>query len=273
MKIPYYECNSNGNTFIILYPFSVSKVLSPKFIQEICKSYGSEKVDGLILIRNKNKLFSIDYYNNDGSWETFCLNGTVCSSKILLENKINIKKIITGSGKCNINFLKNNKIKIELNNPYTMKFDKNNLKWRNSHLVFESYLIDHFECFYIYSGAKHIVIKSRDDILFNDNELLEKKLKKIRYNKLFLPDGVNVNIYKIINNNTIQVKTYEKGVESMMKSCSSGSLACAFHHYHNLKSKAIKIINDGGESEIFFKNNKSEFISNGNIKYKGELNI
>ena len=59
----------------------------------------------------------------------------------------------------------------------------------------------------------------------------------------------------------------------MMKSCSSGEFKThAFHHYHNLKSKAIKISNDGGESEIF-KNNKSEFISNGNIKYKGELNI
>lgn len=154
-----------------------------------------------------------------------------------------------------------------------MKFNKNRLKWENSNLFFETYLIDNFKCFYIYSGAKHIVIKSSDDTLFNSKELLEKKLKKIRYNKLFLPDGVNVNIYKIINNNTIQVKTYEKGVESMMKSCSSGSLACAFHHYHNFKSKEMKIINDGGESEIIFKSNKSVFISRGNIKYKGELSI
>ena len=58
-----------------------------------------------------------------------------------------------------------------------------------------------------------------------------------------------------------------------MKSCSSGSLACAFHHYHNFKYKNIKIINDGGESEIIFKSNKSVFIYRGNIKYKGELSI
>ena len=25
------------------------------------------------------------YYNNDGSWETFCLNGTICCSLILEE--------------------------------------------------------------------------------------------------------------------------------------------------------------------------------------------
>ena len=35
----------------------------------------------------------------------------------------------------------------------------------------------------------------------------------------------------------------------------------------------IKIINDGGESEIIFKSNKSVFISRGNINYKGELSI
>ena len=114
-------------------------------------------------------------------------------------------------------------------------------------------MIDNFKCFYIYSGAKHIVIKSSDDILFNSKELLEKKLKKIRYNKLFLPDGVNVNIYKIINNNTIQVKTYEKGVESMMKSCSSGSLACAFHHYQILNLKKLKLLMMAVNQKLFLK--------------------
>ena len=94
MKIPYYECNSNVILSQYYIHLAYRKFYHQNLFKEICKSYGSEKVDGLILIRNKNKLFSIDYYN-DGSWETFCLNGTVCSSKILLENKINIKKIIT----------------------------------------------------------------------------------------------------------------------------------------------------------------------------------
>ena len=25
----------------------------------------------------------MDYYNNDGTWETFCLNGVICASLIL----------------------------------------------------------------------------------------------------------------------------------------------------------------------------------------------
>ena len=68
--------------------------------------------------------------------------------------------------------------------------------------------------------------------LFNDDLNLEKILKKIRYNKLFLPDGVNVNIYRCKDHNAIQVKTYEKGIEAMMSSCSSGSYACAYHYFY-----------------------------------------
>ena len=138
------------------------------------------------------------------------------------------------------------------------------------------YCLWNFKCYYINSGAKHIVVKSEDDNLFNDDLNLEKILKKIRYNKLFLPDGVNVNIYRYKGHNAIQVKTYEKGIETMMSSCSSGSYACAYHYFHcERKSSKIKIFNDGGTSEVIFKkqNEKNLFLSKGEIEYKGELDI
>ena len=47
-------------------------------------------------------------------------------------------------------------------------------------------------------------------------------------NKLLFPYGINVNYYKVICSNTIEVKTYEKGIESMMQSCTSESFVCAY---------------------------------------------
>ena len=40
-------------------------------------------------------------------------------------------------------------------------------------------------------------------------------------NKFLFPYGTNVNYYKDISPNTIEVKTYEKGIESMKQSCTS----------------------------------------------------
>ena len=46
-------------------------------------------------------------------------------------------------------------------------------------------------------------------------------------NELLFPYGINVNYYKVIGSNTKEVKTYEKGIESTMQSCASGSFVCA----------------------------------------------
>ena len=276
MKVPFYKCNSKGNSFIII--FLSTKLLSLKSnkIINICNSIDNQRVDGLILldIIDNSNIATMNYYNNDGTWETFCLNGTICCSLILKEKKLYFHNIETGSGLYGIKVMKNNLVQVELPRPINMEFNKSKNYGEDGKNKFDSILIEGFKCYYINSGAKHIVIKSNDDILFEDDLKLEKILKKIRYNKLFLPDGVNINIYRYKAVDTIQVKTYEKGVEAMMTSCSSGSYACAYHYYHCYKkSYKIKILNDGGTSEVIFKDNKNLFLSKGEIEYKGELDI
>ena len=108
--------------------------------------------------------------------------------------------------------------------------------------------------------------------------------KKIRHNKILFPDGINVNFYKIINKNTIEVRTYEKGVEALMLSCVSGSFACAYHFCKRTNTQnEINIMNPGGNFLCSFKNNKKvnsldsylneiEFLKNSNsIQSTGEI--
>lgn len=261
MKIPFYKCNANGNTFIIVVG---NKKLNRDFfnknqIKKICSTKDKELVDGFILLNIINDKFIMNYFNNDGNWETFCLNGLRCVALIL--NKELCKKDFTI--KCN-DEIYSTKVNIEdatvdvfLNEPLYYKKD----------ISCENYIGD-----YINSGAKHFVIRYNDK--WPKMEKLEKISKLIRYNTNIFPDGVNVNFYKVVNHDTIEVKTYEKGIESMMASCASGSYACAydFSKKQSILGK-INIINDGGVFNITFNKHykKNKLIGKAEIEYKGVL--
>lgn len=262
MNIPFYKCNSNGNDFKIIVH---KDTLDPSFftkekIKNICNIESDIYVDGLILLNYKNDLIFMDYYNNDGSWETFCLNGAICCS-LVLKKEFNTDNfnIISNDIMYKTKNIKHNFVKVEINKP----------KYKLKNIVVNGYNSN-----YLDSGAKHLVINYSKEWI-GKKQLLQD-MKKIRYDKQFSPKGINVNFYKIINKQTIQVKTYEKGIESIMDSCASGSYACAYDHSKKNKNiKSIKVINDGGNSEVLFGKNYSTnfFSSKGVIEYKGNIKV
>ena len=78
---------------------------------------------------------------------------------------------------------------------------------------------------FIDSGARHFVCQS-DNL---DEEHVLTLGRKIRHSQPFKPQGINVNFYRLESNNIIEIRTYEKGVEKLMLSCSSGSAAVVYH--------------------------------------------
>ena len=261
MKVPFYKCNSKGNSFIIIFPSS-SIILSSFQIKKICQSASNELVDGLILldIDKNQQIASMHYYNNDGTWETFCLNGLICCV-LILEKKFNKNNFIIVSNKTKYN--------TQIDGSYNVKVQIKKPVYKKKNIHVEHVIGD-----YLDSGAKHLVVNYLD--AWGDNIKLKSEMKKIRENKLFYPSGINVNFYKILEPGLIQVKTYEKGIEEMMDSCASGSFASAYDYsMKNGYFDKIKIINDGGNSEVVFENNYKEnfFLSKGEIEYNGELEI
>ena len=119
MMLSSYICNGNGNSFVIILHYNNLKKDFFDFltVQKICL-YNQKNVDGLVVINIKSDNIFIDYFNNDGSWETLCLNGLRCASLIL--SKINHSKTINLV--CNdkiykTKVLENNMILVELSKP------------------------------------------------------------------------------------------------------------------------------------------------------------
>ena len=257
MKLPVVKANGNQNSFILIEkPFSDFKLNTQEIIN-LCK-IDNKIVDGLIIIEKINfENFQVDYFNNDGSWETLCINSLRCVGLMVLK-KYNLKNFIAqcGDGNHLVEIIDQNNVRVSMNPPV----------YRSKEIE-----IDGIKGFYIFAGAKHFVINYKHE--WPSNSRLEKIAKKIRYNKIF-KNGINVNFYKN-NDNNIDVITYEKGIEKIMPSCASGSFACAYHHifHNNLKNKDIYITNVVGELFAYIDLIKNKFFMSGpaEIEYEKEL--
>ena len=81
MDIPFTKAHGTGNDFIILYSEDVLSIdINENFIKQLCHRQTGVGADGLLLLSPNDTLdFKMDYYNNDGSWETMCANGARCA--------------------------------------------------------------------------------------------------------------------------------------------------------------------------------------------------
>ena len=81
-----------------------------------------------------------------------------------------------------------------------------------------------------------------------------EKGRKIRYGAPYFEAGTNVNFVEKINNNTFNVRTYERGVEDETLSCGTGVTAVALASYHtdHTNEKIINIETPGGRLKIEF---------------------
>lgn len=90
----------------------------------------------------------------------------------------------------------------------------------------------------------HLVVLTKE---IKEDEIEEVGIKA-NSTKSVLPQGANVNYLKILGEDSVYVKTYERGV-GFTKACGTGMtasiVACTIEH-PEMKNKPIKIYNDGG---------------------------
>jgi diaminopimelate epimerase len=109
-------------------------------------------------------------------------------------------------------------------------------------------------------GNPHFLVQV-DEV---DSFDLESFSKKVVLSNTFL-DGVNVEIYQIINDNFIKTRVFERGVGET-DACGSGAL-CLFSYLYseNKVSNPTTILFPGGELDLEFKN--EELFLSGTVTY------
>ncbi|MBC8256416.1 MAG: diaminopimelate epimerase [Candidatus Marinimicrobia bacterium] len=241
MKIPFTKCHANGNDFILILSEYFPEVDDKEsIIQRLCNRHTGIGADGLFIISPSEKNdFSLDYYNSDGSWETFCANGSRCASLFMYQSRKVEQKMTfeTGAGMYWSEIKSEGMVMMGMRTP-----------------EYKSKALNPEGCagFFVNSGARHFVCESNN----LDEEYVTNIGRRIRHHQIFQPKGINVNFYKLEDDGTIQIRTYEKGVEQMMLSCSSGSTAVVFHLSHSLGlSSPITTASPGGKLRFTFDKN------------------
>ncbi|BBA51974.1 diaminopimelate epimerase [uncultured Fusobacterium sp.] len=249
----FSKMQAAGNDFILMNGMIEKSSNWNETAKKVCDRHFGIGADGLMFCeRSSNADIKMSYYNSDGSRGEMCGNGIRCFAKFVYDSKIvtkdefsvetdagikHIKLDIGISG--DIEYLKVDMEKIDFRGravPCTIKKEnilEEEIFIKEKKVIFSSVLM----------GVPHttIFVENFDEYDVNEiGSLMEK-------NDIF-PEKTNVNFAKIMTDDTIMIKTWERGAGRTL-GCGTGCCATAAlaHKLGKIKEKKIKLLAEGGE--------------------------
>lgn len=201
MIFPFAKYQAAGNDFILIDDRKEIFPVSAPLVKRFCHRHYGIGADGLILLQNSKKAdFRMRIFNSDGSEAEMCGNGIRClfhfAQTLGFHSKLQIETI-QETLSC---YFVESKIAVLLPNPE----------------------IRHELAFV--SGVPHL-------ITFVDNLAsvdVGQSGRRLRFDPRFAPHGTNATFAQRLPDNTLQVATYERGVEKETLACGTGAIAAAF---------------------------------------------
>jgi diaminopimelate epimerase len=213
-----------GNDFVMIDNRAARIMDASDLARRICTRALSVGADGLILVESSVRAtFRMRYWNSDGSFGAFCGNGTRCAARFAFLNVMAGRKmtIETDAGIVSAEISDGGQVTLALPPPSMFK-PKRPLTVGNQTVHGSSILV----------GVPHYVLYLRDDPsaalrtgLWTQN--IVPLGSTIRQHPDLAPDGANVNFVTVRDGHSIEVRTYERGVEAETLSCGSGVVASA----------------------------------------------
>ena len=265
--IPFYKMSGAGNDFIIIdnrKKMVVEDALNG-FIVNVCRRKMSAGADGLILIEDSEQCdFRWRFFNSDGSKAEMCGNGARCAARFAHETGIagTTLSFETEAGVVSAQILED-RVKVKMPDPsnlelaYPLELSQRTLQVSS-----------------INTGVPHVVVMVEQ---VADMDVVTPG-REIRYHQTYAPAGTNVNFIQRIEDNAIEVRTYERGVEDETLACGTGAIASAIISASQLKMNSpVDVKTRSGEYlTIYFNAQEGQFDAiymegNARIIYTGEL--
>lgn len=271
----FTKMQGTGNDFVILEDFDEAlKGNQNELAKKLCDRRFGIGADGVLFVRKSDAAdIKMDIVNADGSEAAMCGNGIRCFAKYVYDEgivKSNIIKIETGDG------IKIAHLTLENSEVSGITIDMGNysLDPKDAKINVQEKIVNkrinvndkEYSVTSMLMGVPHTAIMCKlDEVDVTEGKAIEKC-------ELFI-DGTNVNFCEVVNEDTIKVKTWERGAGPTL-ACGTGS--CASVVATNLlgfTNRKVRVIVPGGEMFIEVSDNSVFMTGPAVTVFKGEITI
>ena len=242
MTISFSKYHGTGNDFVLIDGRQLTEQPGEKRIAHLCHRYFGIGADGVIIVSPSQVPdvdYDMEYYNSDGRVGSMCGNGARCAFHFAQRLKLAGTKADFSAydGIHTAEALEEGQFSV------TMK-DVDTVESRSEDI----YILDTGSPHYVHFVSK---IDSID---------VRKQGRDIRFSPEFFDMGINVNFAQIIDD-SIRVRTYERGVEEITLSCGTGvtAVVLAFARKKGLHEGPVRILTDGGNLSVNFLHKDGKF--------------
>jgi diaminopimelate epimerase len=219
-EIPFTKMHGSGNDFVVVDNRDgvIPEDAVAAFARGICRPHLGLGADGVVLIDNAagDADFRWRYINSDGTDGDLCGNGAMCGARFAVEAGIAAAghTFETPAGTISA----------------TVSEDRATVTVQmvDAQVIGEGLrLSDHpavtaFD--HLIVGVPHVVAMTPNADAMDDFHAWGRA---IRYHDAVMPAGANVNLIHRIDEHTIRMRTWERGVEAETLACGTGSIASA----------------------------------------------
>ena len=270
-KIEFIKMHGLGNDFVIIDKRFKNIDISKKLINSISDRKSGAGCDQLITINQKtsdNHDVSIKIYNPSGDLAEACGNGTRCIAKLLFDE----------SGKSEL------KIKSDAGILIAKKIDNKNISinlgklshnWQDIPLIKDIDTLNMPINIDGFSPGVAVNIGNPHIVFFGDkiNEVDLNNVGPKIENHEFFPNKTNVEFIKILNENKIQMRVWERGA-GITLACGSGACAAVYAGMKkNLLSNNVEVILAKGSLQILIQNDVAIMTGPAAISFRGTILI
>lgn len=249
-KIPFMKFSGAGNDFIVVD--NRNRLVSPKqmpdFVAHVCKHHLSVGADGLIFIEKSRRAhFRWRFYNDDGGEARFCGNGARCAARFAYLKRIAPRAMrFEGAAGLVRAEVSGESVTVHVPPPSGTAL---NLRLSIDGTGHEGHTMN--------TGVPHCVYFVPDTAVVDVPALG----RATRRHEFFKPAGTNVNFARVVDGHTMEIRTYERGVEGETLACGSGAIASALIAalIHKVESPVTVLPRSGMALRVTFKVQGTQF--------------
>jgi len=243
--IPFAKMSGAGNDFIFIdnrdgrVPEREMKSLAVL----ACRRRQSVGADGIVFIEDDRELdFSWKFFNADGSVAGMCGNAARCAARLAYLDGIAGKEMafrtLAGPIRASV---RGTTVKVQLTRPRNLE--------RSFSLELDGG--PDLEAGFVDTGVPHTIISvPGKDLPEMDVVSLGRT---IRFHTRFAPAGTNVDFISVRDDHSLDIRTYERGVEDETLACGTGAAAAALMTtVWGLTSPPVAVVTRSGAGLIIY---------------------